>query len=232
MYILEGNIGVGKTTFLKLLKKHCPEVEILTEPVASWSQQKHGQSLLEDFYKNTSRWAYTLETFTMVCRVQDHIREQSDENPNRILERSIYSGHYCFARNCFESGHLSPTEWGIYNKLADLLIHMQCRPPLGFIYLKADPEVCFRRVQKRNRASEKALTIEYMADIDKKHDILLVHKKAITKTLQSVPVLVLDCNLDFVENISKMKEHAKQVEAFISGQIREITPNKEKQANL
>ena len=90
MYILEGNIGVGKSTFLSLLAKHSPHIEMLTEPLEDWSKQTYGESLLDNFYKDTPRWAYTLESLTLMCRSRDHIREQRNKNPNRIFERSVY----------------------------------------------------------------------------------------------------------------------------------------------
>ena len=215
MYILEGNIGVGKSTFLSLLKKHCQSVTVITEPVEDWSKQTYGQSLLESFYSDTPRWAYTLETLTMICRARDHMHEQGVSNPNRIFERSIYSGHYCFAQNSFESGCMLELEWKIYNQWANFLIHQQCAPPLGFIYLKASPETCFSRVQKRNRSSEKALTLDYMKQIDLWHDRFLIEKKEITPTLKNVPVLTLDCNKDFVENPENMAKHAQKVKALL-----------------
>ena len=215
MYILEGNIGVGKTTFLTLLKKHCPQIDIMTEPVEDWNKQNYGQSLLENFYKNTSRWAYTLETLTMICRTRDHIKEQKNANPLRVFERSIYSGHYCFARNCYENGHLTEVEWKIYNEWADFLIHSSCAPPKGFIYLRADAKTCFSRVQKRDRSSEKSLTIDYIRDINFWHDEFLVKKNNVTPLLKKIPVLVLDCNEDFVENTKNMEKHAKKVYSFL-----------------
>jgi len=33
MYIVEGNIGAGKSTFLKLLSQHVPQVTVVQEPV-------------------------------------------------------------------------------------------------------------------------------------------------------------------------------------------------------
>ena len=76
MYIVEGNIGVGKSTFLNLIQQNLPEVKILTEPKDNWTNQIYGQSLLENFYKSPQRWAYTLETLAMICRAKDHMREQ------------------------------------------------------------------------------------------------------------------------------------------------------------
>jgi deoxyadenosine/deoxycytidine kinase len=216
MYIVEGNIGVGKTTFLSLIKKHCPEIEIVPEPVEAWNKLEFGESLLDNFYKDTSRWAYTLETFTMMRRTKDHIGEQNNSNPNRLFERSIYSGHYCFAKNCYETGHLSALEWNIYNQWADFLIHKQCKPPLGFIYLKASPQICFERVKKRNRPSEKALTLAYIKQIEASHDKFLIEKKDVAPIIKQVPVLTLNCDKDFLDDEANMITHAKKLSMFLA----------------
>lgn len=222
MYILEGNIGVGKSTFLNKLKEHLPELEILTEPVNNWTNQIFGQSLLENFYKDTSRWAYTLENLAMIHRVKDHIQIQTNTNQDIIIERSIYSGHYCFAKNSFSNGYLTNIEWDIYQRWADFLIK-SCNIPTGFIYLKADAETCFERIKKRNRYSEKKLTLAYIKQIEKWHDKFLIKKEGIHKNLTSVPVLELNCNQDFENNPKVLKEHIAKVKTFIE----EISFNKQ-----
>lgn len=35
---IEGNIGSGKSTILKLIKENFPELTILDEPLASWEK--------------------------------------------------------------------------------------------------------------------------------------------------------------------------------------------------
>ena len=215
MYILEGNIGVGKSTFLKKIQEHLPELEVLTEPVNNWSNQMFGQSLLENFYKDTSRWAFTLENLAMIYRVKDHIEIQQKKNPNIIMERSIYSGHYCFAKNSFANGHLSNLEWEIYQNWIDLL-HKSCEPPKGFIYLKANPETCIKRIKKRNRLSEKTITLGYIKQIDKWHNKFLLKKEDLDLNLVKVPVLTIDCNKDFENKTSLLKEHLNKVKDFIN----------------
>ena len=215
MYILEGNIGVGKSTFLSLVKKHCPHIDVLTEPKDDWNKAVGGQTLLANFYADTSRWAYTMETFTMICRVRDHIKEQSSKNINRILERSIYSGHYCFAKNGFNNGTISDLEWDIYNQWVDFLLHGHCHPPLGFIYLQADPESCFARVRKRNRSTETKLSLEYMKQIHDLHDDFLVYKNGVSKQLEATPVLILNCNEEFEKNGKKLQEHLNKLQDFL-----------------
>ncbi|MBD3272761.1 AAA family ATPase [Candidatus Dependentiae bacterium] len=218
MYILEGNIGVGKSTFIQKIKQYLPELEVLTEPVDNWTNQIFGQSLLENFYKDTSRWAYTLENLAMIQRTKDHIEIQKNKNPKIVVERSIYSGHYCFARNSFENGHLAKIEWNIYQKWADFLIK-NCQTPSGFLYLKANPEVCFERIKKRNRMSEKKLTLAYVKQIDQWHEKFLVKKEEIHKNLKNIPVLQIDCNTDFENNPKILKKHLEQINNFINDTI-------------
>jgi len=215
MYIVEGNIGVGKTTFLSIINENCPEITVVEEPKDNWTSQVKGQSLLANFYADIKRWAYTMETWAMICRVNYHMEAQKDPNPNRIMERSIYSGHYCFALNDYENGFLSDTEWHVYSKWVDILIHNKCRPPKGFIYLQSTPETCYRRVQIRNRCSESNLTLDYLKQIHKYHERFLIQKDLLTTELNCVPVLILDCDEEFEHNHSKKHDIIKKVKDFI-----------------
>ena len=55
MYIVEGNIGVGKSTFIKLINEIEPLIGIVTEPVENWTGKEYGQSLLSGIYfRNTN----------------------------------------------------------------------------------------------------------------------------------------------------------------------------------
>ena len=215
MYIVEGNIGVGKTTFLNLIRNNSSNIEVIEEPKDSWTAKVQGQSLLANFYTDTKRWAYTMETWAMICRVLDHIKVQEDANPYRVMERSIYSGHYCFAQNGYANGVLSELEWTIYLQWVEHLVHKQCKSPRGFIYLRANPETCNQRVLKRNRESEKNLTLEYLKQIHTWHERFLIQKEGLTAELASVPVLVLDCNEEFEQNPEKRVDFVRKVENFM-----------------
>jgi deoxyadenosine/deoxycytidine kinase len=215
MYIVEGNIGVGKSTFLNIIKEQCSEVDVVFEPHDVWEKNVAGQTILDNFYKDPVRWSYTMETFTMVRRVKDYAEEQQHRNPYRILERSIFSGHYCFAYNGFAEGYFTKEEWDAYNLWVTFLIQERCQPPLGFIYLQANPETCFKRIQKRSRFCEKGLKIDLLHKLDHYHTQFLIQKKNVFPELKSVPILVLDCNEEFEKNTTKMKEHVGKVKAFM-----------------
>ncbi len=218
MYILEGNIGAGKSTFLQLIKKHIPEIDVALEPLHNWQKNVYGQSLLANFYQDTQRWAYSIETFAMICRVKEHIKDQGNPNPNRIIERSIYSGHYCFALNGYKHGFMNDIEWDLYNQWFNFLIPKKCFPPRGFIYLRTNPEIAYKRLKKRNRLAEKKISFAYLQQIHEHHEQFLIEKSGILPILKIVPVLVLDCNKEFETNPEILQNHFTQIKQFINEQ--------------
>lgn len=223
MYIVEGNIGAGKSTFLRLVAQHLPHIEVIPEPMASWQQPVNGQSILANFFQDTPRWAYTFETLTMMCRVKDHLVQQQ-KGPFRILERSIYSGHYCFAQNGHRQNFMTELEWEMYNQWFQFLIPGKCHPPLGFIYLQTDPRIAHQRIQVRNRSEEAGIPLEYLQQIHDRHEEFLIKKEHVLTELQKIPVLILDCNEDFEKTAQNLEEHLHKIAEFI-GQRSQVPEN-------
>jgi len=226
MYILEGNIGAGKSTFLHLLGQYMKEVQTVDEPVTDWQHTVYGQSLLTNFYQDPKRWAYTFELLTMICRVQEHVKEQKKEYSTKIAERSIYSGFYCFAHNSFAQKFMSNIEWQMYQEWFAMLIPNTCRPPQGFIYLRVSPEVAYERIRKRNRHAEKTLSLAYLKQIHRRHEAFLIKKEGILPKLKTVPVLTLDCNEEFETNPSQLHRHMHAIESFLLQTGAHIPPYK------
>lgn len=215
MFIVEGNIGVGKSTFLKLMAMHEPTITPIYEPVQQWQSQIAGTSILSEFYSNPHRWAFTMETMAMASRVHDHIQVQNAAcYTYALIERSIYSGHYCFALNDYKAGFLTELEWQIYSTWFSMLI-TQCKIPRGFIYLKVTPEIAYARMVKRSRASESSVPIAYLEEINKRHEEFLIDKNLLPDTLRKVPVLVIDCDKDFEEDTAYFQEIAQKVTQFM-----------------
>ena len=186
----------------------------LLEPVDTRANEKFGQSLLAQFYTAPERWAYTIETLAMVSRSRDHIAAQT-KTPHYLVERSIYTGHYCFALNGQREGYFLDVEWDAYKQWANFIIHNKCRPPHGFIYLQADVDVCYARFAKRKRPGESMISKQYLEKIHTCHNDFLIDKRGITDAIANVPVLVLDANIDFVDNERRMAEHARRIATFM-----------------
>ncbi len=216
MFILEGNIGAGKSTFLKLIRQYMPDISIGLEPLHNWQSHVAGQSLLANFMQDPQRWSYTMETFAMICRVQEHLKDQAHGMGPLIIERSIYSGHYCFALNGYRAGFMSDLEWKMYNEFFSFLIPTRCLVPQGFIYLSVNPEIAYTRIKKRNRDAEKSISLEYLSQIHECHEDFLLHKRhAIAPEIAHIPVLVLDCNEEFETNSHILHKHFEKVRSFV-----------------
>jgi deoxyadenosine/deoxycytidine kinase len=214
MYILEGNIGSGKSTFLKKIAAEHSLLKTALEPVNIWADEDDGKSLLQNFYTDTKRWALTFETFAMQNRIQDHLIYQQSEQ-TLLVERSIYSGHYCFAKNSHQSGFISKLEWKIYLDIFNTLVSNTCRVPQGFIYLRVDPTISYERARKRNRSAESSIPYEYIEHIHERHDDFLIKKLDISQELKNVPVIVIDCNDDFETNRAVFEKMSASILQFI-----------------
>ena len=75
---LEGNIGVGKSTFLDAMASGVDRFEVVQEPVDQWRGMGEGEgsNLLEAFYSNPSRYAYTFQNYVLLSRVQQAASQQ------------------------------------------------------------------------------------------------------------------------------------------------------------
>jgi deoxyadenosine/deoxycytidine kinase len=215
MFIVEGNIGAGKSTFLRLIEKHLPYIETQQEPVDLFQAKVDGISILEQFYTETKRWSFTFENFAMACRVRTHIRDQQNDNPFRVIERSIYSGHYCFAMNGWEQGFMEKLEWTIYKGWFDILVKERCRAPRGFIYLRTTPEIAHERTLARKRSEEDNQLFVYLQQMHSKHEDFLIHKKDVLPELARTPVLVLDVNSDFQHDTEYAQELMEKLQDFV-----------------
>lgn len=231
--ILEGNIGAGKSTFLRILQDNL-DVDIVYEPTAKWQNVGEGGNLLDLFYKDIKRWAYTFQSYAFITRIQSQLEHEAKRvcKKIQISERSVYCDRYCFAKNCFESGNMTALEWQIYKSWFSWLVGNYMEKPDGFIYLRVDPKICYKRLIKRSRSEESTIPLSYLELLHEKHEDWLVHKNDVVDYVKNVPVLILDCDEDFESNLIKQKEHLNSISDFIN-KMDEVKIEKiEKQAQV
>lgn len=214
-FILEGNIGAGKSTFLRIIKEYL-NVQIVYEPLEQWQKIGGSENLLEKFYSDTKRWAYTFQTCAFVTRVmaqQEHAKH--NPFPAQVLERSVFSDRYCFAKNAHEMGFISDLEWQLYQEWFSWFIYNYTAKPTAFLYMRTDPEVCYSRLKKRYRQEETGVSFEYIQKLHEKHENWLIKREGIDPFLYDIPVLSIDCNPDFENDPAKQEEHIEKILAFI-----------------
>lgn len=218
--IVEGNIGAGKSTLLRILQEHL-DIQPVFEPHEKWQHIGGSEdNLLEKFYKDTSRWAYTFQSYAFVTRVREQ-EELIQKYPDavHVVERSVYSDRYCFAKNCFQMGTMSSLEWQLYKEWFEWLVENYTTKPSGFIYLQTDPQVCYKRLLKRNRSEEASVPLDYLIALHKKHEAWLLDKKDVAPYLKDVPVLVLEVNKEFEQDTQEQQQHIAKIVDFFDLRI-------------
>lgn len=176
---VEGNIGAGKSTFLNIMSDGQLElqdiVEIVPEPVDEWRRVKNGGdepiNLLDRFYQDPKRYAYTFQHYVLLTRMEKDRLSRASPKPLRILERSIFSDRMVFVRAMHEAGFMGDLELLVYDSWFAMEIAQDRElAPDGFIYLKARPETCIKRLRTRNRSEEAGVDAAYLENLHEKHE--------------------------------------------------------------
>lgn len=209
---IEGNIGAGKSTLAKILEQELGVV-CVQEPCDEW-QDINGHNLLEAFYKDPKHWAVLFQINAFVTRVAKQQKHARIGGVFQIMERSWFSDKYCFALNAKESDLLNDMEWSLYCKMWDWYVHQGVEPS-GFIYLRVEPEDCYKRMQKRARSEEGIVPLEYLKALHDRHEDWLKHDKFKEEQFGKIPVLVLDGSRDFKNDEKVQKDFARQILDFL-----------------
>lgn len=211
---IEGNIGAGKSTLVRILKDNLKidtieNIGFIQEPVDEWLEMtdENGKNILDKFYENQKLWAYKFQMNALITRLQ-RLQKYLPKHKFCISERHITSDKNCFAKQLYEDKKISEIEWKLYNNWFDWVSQNELyRKPKGIIYLRASPNTCFERINKRNRTEENSIPLEYLQKIDKKHEEWLLKKEN---------VLVLDANKDFEVDNNYKKEVVESIVDFIN----------------
>jgi hypothetical protein len=95
-FCVEGNISVGKTTFLQRIANETIElrdlVEVVPEPIGKWQDVGPDHfNILDAFYAEPERYAYTFQNYVFVTRVMQERESSAGVKPLRLMERSVFS---------------------------------------------------------------------------------------------------------------------------------------------
>jgi len=173
MILLEGNIAAGKSTIGRRMQES-DLFGFIEEPVGEW-QEEFDENLLDLFYKDAHRWGFTfqLAAFTTRAKTWTEVLAKTDHS-TVVLERSIYCDRYVFAKNCYQSGLMTKTEWQLYSKLWDWLQQNWCATPDKILYMRTPAEVCHDRICQRGRSEETTIPLDYLKQLEELHDAWLL----------------------------------------------------------
>lgn len=204
---VEGNIGVGKTTFIDIISNNIDNTFVVKEPVDEWIQltDLDGTNLLETYYNNNNRWAYSFQNMACLTKIEKML--ETLKNPNIssryiFLDRSIETDLNVFSSMYIDNKIYSMLEYSMFKKFYQIYQNYLKPPNKQFyIYLKCSPEKSLERIKKRNRPEEANITLEYLQMIGDYHNRWLDNKDK-----SNNDVIIFDCDNDFETNPEIIKQ--------------------------
>jgi deoxyadenosine/deoxycytidine kinase len=161
---IDGNIGVGKSTFLtEILPQLFDNDKIIKgikEPENPW---------LEPFYKDPKKHILKLQHYFLAMRlgIYKEYMDAKDESKIIFLDRSIFSD-VIFVDNALEHGIMTRQDYDVFMQTRKAVLQDIPLPDL-VIYLEAPPQICLERIKTRGLISEQGIDISYLIGLENNH---------------------------------------------------------------
>jgi deoxyadenosine/deoxycytidine kinase len=196
--VVEGAIGVGKTSVVERLAQRMEARAILEE----WGQNP----FLTPFYEGKPGAAFQIELFYLLSRY----RQQQELTQRPLFELYTLSDYLFEKSKLFAYLNLDDSELLIYEKLYAMLAEGVPRPDL-VVYLQAPTEVLMKRIRTRGRPEEARLSEEYLAEVNRAYNHYFFHYTA-------TPLLVVNTSdLDFARRDEDVDDLLKQIRSMGKG---------------
>tara|TARA_Y100000385_G_scaffold291716_1_gene371696 strand:+ start:11351 stop:11986 length:636 start_codon:yes stop_codon:yes gene_type:complete len=178
--VVEGNIGSGKTSLVKLLSSHLN--------VHTFYEEFSDNPFLPKFYTQPDKYAFPLELSFLAERYQ---QLKSELNTKDLFYSNIISDYYFYKSLIFAQINLKEDEYLLYKKLFHI-IHSNLPEPNLLVYLYSDVERLKENILGRGRSYEKDISEIYLSKINNGYFNFLNQQN-------KFPVLVINVtNIDFV----------------------------------
>jgi deoxyadenosine/deoxycytidine kinase len=193
--VIEGPIGVGKTSLAKLLSKEFDARCIL--------EKAEENPFLSHFYEDPKKYAFQTQIFFLLNRFQ-----QQKDIAQLDLFNQITLCDYLFDKDrIFASINLDDHELALYEQVFHLL-NAQISSPDLVIFLQAKPDELIHRIKSRNVPYEKAIHSDYLKTLIEAYNYYFFH-------YDQSPLLVVDTSeIDFVnrkEDLAQLLREIKQM---------------------
>ncbi len=153
--VIEGNIGVGKTTFCRKLQEKYDARLIL--------EQFSENPFLPFFYENPERHAFSVELFFMTER---HRQLQEELIQGDLFNQQIISDYIFIKTLLFAKNNLNEEEYRLFNRLFHVLNAHFKKPDL-VVYLHRPVPNLLHQIKKRGRSFEMEINATYLENIQK-----------------------------------------------------------------
>ncbi|HHQ48005.1 MAG TPA: deoxynucleoside kinase [Acidobacteria bacterium] len=188
---VEGPIGVGKTSLVKLLAERFEGVMVLEDIT---------NPFLPSFYEGRPGAAFQVQIYFLLSRFQ-----QQREIAQMDLFHSVVLADYTFQKDrIFAYLNLDDDDLAIYEKLYPVLEQEVPKPDL-VIYMQASVPVLLERIRRRGREYESGIEADYLKRLSEAYSYFFFHYR-------ETPLLVVNTDsIDFVNDAADFDALVDQI---------------------
>ncbi|OGS94783.1 MAG: deoxyadenosine kinase [Gallionellales bacterium RIFCSPLOWO2_12_FULL_57_18] len=163
--VVEGPVGVGKTSLARRLAQHIAAATLLEKPEEN--------PFLAKFYQDPPRYALATQLFFLFQRGNE-VRDMAQMDLFRLntVADYLFDKDMLFARL-----NLSDEEFALYQQIYHSL-QLQAPVPDLVIYLQAAPETLVGRVRQRNQPYEQTISDAYLFRVAQGYSDFFYHYDA------------------------------------------------------
>lgn len=198
--VIEGPIGVGKTSLATLL---APELNARLV-----FERAEENPFLTDFYQDPARFRFQTQIFFLMSRFS-----QQEEFSQHDLFHQVTISDYLFAKDrIFAYLNLNDQELALYEQIYRMIEPKVVRPDL-VIFLQADTETILRRIKQRARSFERNVSRDYIEAVNEAYNHYFFR-------YSETPLLVINTSdIDFVHNPDDLDDLIRQVLSMREGTL-------------
>ena len=196
--VIEGAIGVGKTSLAKLLSDRLDAKLVL--------EKFEENPFLSEFYDDPVRFAFQTQLFFLLQRYQ-----QQQELRQVDMFRNLLISDYMFIKDrLFASLNLDEKEMSLYDSIANMLERNVINPDL-IIYLQADTNTLMKNIAKRGREFEANISYDYINGLNEIYTEYFFR-------YNETPLVIINTNyIDFVNNSADLDQVIDYIRQPVSG---------------
>ena len=201
--VIEGPIGVGKTSLAQLLAKELNSRLFL--------ERVEDNPFLARFYQDRHQFAFQTQIFFLLSRY----RQLETLKQQDLFSTTTLSDYFMPKDRIFAALNLEENELALYEQIYTLLNPRIPKPDL-VIYLQAEIDVLMQRIKQRGKDYEKPIEWDYVSALNQAYnDFFFYYNDSPLLVVQTSEIDFVKSRADLEDLLDKITQMKKGTQYYI-----------------